>query len=213
LSYRVNAIVLAVLGGLGALQIKTVSAATLSYELTGNSPTRTGNGVGTTYTSLPVSDIYGNSVAASGLIPTTNYSFYDDFLISIPAGQFETLAASINQGTLSVNNLQVRLYDTATNPTSTLPVLGVPNPKSIVGWSSSISVAPGATATYSVIPTTTLGQGTYVLEVRGVTGTSGGSYAGVLNLTPVPLPAALPLLLSGIGLFGAAARRKARGPC
>jgi hypothetical protein len=60
-----------------------------------------------------------------------------------------------------------------------------------------------------VLPQTTLAAGTYVLEIRGnVTGTSGGGYGGVLNLTPVPLPAALPLLLSGLGLIGAAARRR-----
>jgi hypothetical protein len=56
-----------------------------------------------------------------------------------------------------------------------------------------------------VLPETLLAPGSYVLEIRGnVTGSAGGSYSGVLNLAPapVPLPAALPLLLSGIGLFG-----------
>ena len=49
----------------------------------------------------------------------------------------------------------------------------------------------------------TLNPGTYVLEVRGVvTGSTGGSYAGTLQVAPVPLPAALPLLLSGLGLLG-----------
>jgi hypothetical protein len=60
-----------------------------------------------------------------------------------------------------------------------------------------------------VLQPTTLAAGTYVLEVRGsllagdgVPGSS-GSYSGVLNLTPVPLPAGLPLLLSGVSMFGA----------
>ena len=49
-----------------------------------------------------------------------------------------------------------------------------------------------------------LASGTYVLEVRGdVTGTGGGSYAGLIDLQPVPLPAALPLILSGLGLSAA----------
>jgi hypothetical protein len=60
---------------------------------------------------------------------------------------------------------------------------------------------------------TTLAAWTYVLEVRGnVTGTSGGSYSGTLNVAPVPLPAALPLLFSGLGLLGGGlARRRASG--
>jgi hypothetical protein len=48
-----------------------------------------------------------------------------------------------------------------------------------------------------------------VLEIRASSvGTAGGSYSGVVNLTPVPLPAALPLLFSGLGLFGAFRRKQ-----
>ena len=58
----------------------------------------------------------------------------------------------------------------------------------------------------------TLAAGTYVLEVRGMaTGTSGGSYSGTLNVAPVPLPATLPLLLSGLGLLGGLLRRGLSG--
>jgi hypothetical protein len=56
---------------------------------------------------------------------------------------------------------------------------------------------------------TTLTGGPYVLEIQGdVTGTSGGTYTGSLNLNPVPLPAALPLLLSGLGLLGGTLRKR-----
>jgi hypothetical protein len=49
-----------------------------------------------------------------------------------------------------------------------------------------------------------------VLEVRGdVTGTSGGSYAGTLNLQPVPLPAAAWLLISGFAGLVPLVRRRA----
>jgi len=44
-----------------------------------------------------------------------------------------------------------------------------------------------------------------------VNGTSGGSYSGTLNVNPVPLPAGLPLLLSGMGLLGGWLRRRSRG--
>jgi PEP-CTERM motif len=61
----------------------------------------------------------------------------------------------------------------------------------------------------TVLNPTTLAAGTYVLEIRGdVTGSSGGTYSGELNLNPVPLPAALPLLLSGLGLLGFARKRR-----
>jgi hypothetical protein len=57
----------------------------------------------------------------------------------------------------------------------------------------------------------------FAIEFSGtggdVTGTGGGGYAGRFQITPVPLPAALPLLLSGLGglcrLF--ARRRNAPG--
>jgi hypothetical protein len=51
----------------------------------------------------------------------------------------------------------------------------------------------------AVSASTVLAAGTYVLEARGdVTGSAGGAYAGVLQLSPVPLLGAAWLLLSGI---------------
>jgi hypothetical protein len=62
---------------------------------------------------------------------------------------------------------------------------------------------------FTVLDPTTLTAGSYVLEIRGeVTGSSGGTYTGSLNLNPVPLPAALPLLLSGLGLLGGWIRKR-----
>jgi hypothetical protein len=162
--------------------------------------------------SVPGSSFYGDTFGSptttiSGS-PSPGYGFYDDFLFTIGAGATaDSITSTINLGSLlDISDLQVRLYNTAGNPT--LPVLGVPSGGAISAWSTQITYAPGETGTVSVL-NTTVAPGTYVLEVRGnVTGLSGGSYSGSLNLTPVPLPAALPLLLSGFGLLGGLLRSK-----
>jgi hypothetical protein len=96
----------------------------------------------------------------------------------------------------------MRLYSTTGN---TLPVLGNSPAGLEANWSNPISTD----GSQSNLATTMLTAGTYVLEVRGdVTGQAGGSYAGLIDLQPVPLPAALPLLLSGLGLLGGLARQR-----
>lgn len=54
-----------------------------------------------------------------------------------------------------------------------------------------------------------LTAGTYTLQIKGtVTGAFGGSYAGVLNVAPVPEPASYAMLLSGLAIFGFAASKR-----
>ena len=54
-----------------------------------------------------------------------------------------------------------------------------------------------------------LTAGTYTLQIKGtVTGTAGGSYAGLLNVAPVPEPESYAMLLSGLALFGFAASKR-----
>jgi hypothetical protein len=109
----------------------------------------------------------------------------------------------LNDGsTFAINDLQMRLYSTTGN---TLPFLGDSPAGLEANWSNPIST----NTAQSNLATTMLAAGTYVLEVRGdVTGQAGGSYTGIINLQPVPLPAALPLLLSGFGLLGGLARKR-----
>ena len=57
-----------------------------------------------------------------------------------------------------------------------------------------------------------LAPGMYELIITGTTtGVSGGAYAGVVAASPVPLPAAAWLLLSGLVGVGAMARRRRTG--
>ena len=52
----------------------------------------------------------------------------------------------------------------------------------------------------------TLLPGTYLIDVSGeITGVFGGSYAGVLNVTPTPVPEPSIALLMALGLLALAA--------
>lgn len=202
-----------VASGLGAMSAAPASAGMiLGYEEIGPSGPVTGSGMTNTIP-VPGSSFYGNTFTA----PTTpiagssspGYGFYDDFLINIPAGgaSADSITSTISYySLLDINDLEVRLYNEAGN--TPLPVLGAPNGGAISAWSTTMSDGPGETGTMDVL-SATLGPGTYVLEVRGnVTGESGGSYSGSLNLVPMPLPAALPLMLSGLGVLCGVLRRR-----
>lgn len=197
---------LAALAGVGLIQAPDAAAATLSYEETVSGIT--GNGTGTDYSHLPVSDFFGNNLGPAkgtlGAPSDPGFSFYDDYVFTVANSTVDAASFVLNEGTtLAVTDLQMRLYSTSGN--NNLPVLGDAPAGLLAGWSNAISTN-GST---SNLDTTMLTAGTYVLEVRGdVTGTGGGSYAGLIDLQPVPLPAALPLVLSGLGLFGGLARKR-----
>jgi len=199
----------AVLAGITLAAVSGPAGASLILGYQETASGTTGSGTVNAF-SLPESAFYGDTFTApTTTIPTSpspGWGFYDDFLFSVPMGAAtDSITSTINLGTLSISNLEVRLYNTSGNPT--LPVLGSPSGGAISSWSNPIS---GGTGSYSVL-NATLDPGTYVLEVRGdVTGANGGSYSGTINATAVPLPAALPLVLSGIGLLGAMARRRLR---
>lgn len=139
------------------------------------------------------------------------YAFQDTYKFSVSqAASGDVLTVSLNLGTVSptfdISNLQFRLYEVASN--AVLPGLAIPSGSAVIKtWmgTSGPSTGTAIQANFSGIM-----PGTYFLDVAGTAdGSSGGTYVGQLNLAPVPLPAALPLLLSGLGLFGALRRRKA----
>jgi len=196
---------MAVALGLCLAITENATAATLSYEETASGIT--GNGEGTDYLRLPVSDSFGNSLSkASGTLGAPadpGFTFYDDYIFTVANSTVDAASFLLNEGsTLAISDLQMRLYSTTGN---TLPVLGDSPAGLQANWSNPIST----NGSQSNLATTMLSAGTYVLEVRGdVTGQNGGTYTGIIDLQPVPLPAALPLLLSGFGLLGGLARKR-----
>jgi hypothetical protein len=221
---RINKItaVSAVLAAAGLSLVQhTAGAAMLSFQDLGPGITSTSGptGQGTTYSTLPATDTFGNSfgchACSSSVLVTvgsgsasTNYNFYEDYEFAVASSTIDAVSSTIDlKNLLQVDNLQIRVYAAAGNspPVVTGPVNGLQ-----AGWSKPVDFVAGTeSGEFSALSDVMLGAGTYVLEVRGdVVGTSGGSYSGNLNLSPVPLPAALPMLLSGLGLLGGLVRKR-----
>jgi hypothetical protein len=204
------ALVAALPAGAGTVAVSNGGNLYLSETTTGSGSSPFGNISGL---ANPGNYTYKDSWSAlqSTVVAGTSSGFYDDFVFTIAAGQVDSVSSSITLGNmLGISGMQVRLYDYNANgqaaPLLTTPVTGT----AFDAWSSTVTF-PGGSSTVSVLPTTTLAAGTYAIEVRGtVSGSSGGNYTGSLNVTPVPLPAAAWLLLSGLGGLGALTRgRKA----
>jgi hypothetical protein len=138
-----------------------------------------------------------------------SYSFQDTYVLTVPTvTSGDVLTATLNLGDIfNISNLQVRMYGFAAGTTLPGPTVGsVPaGALNTIAWTGFAPGQNSVTLNFSAIP-----AGTYYLDIRGsVTGSAGGSYLAALNVQPVPLPAALPLLLSGLGLVGLRRRRTA----
>lgn len=155
---------------------------------------------------LPFSTFYGHTFATPLPISSTD-RFYDDYAFTVSNASFSSVSATFNLGDLlNVANLSARLFAGTPWAGSTPGTLSAIDLQS--RWSSTVASGTG-TGTYQVVSPTTLALGQYVLEVRGnVTGTFGGSYGGVLNLTPVPESSGALMALAGFGFLGAARLRR-----
>lgn len=136
----------------------------------------------------------------------TGFNFTDTWFFTLStSATVSGLAAafrfdSSSAPTFGIGNLQVNLLDVTNSFTV------------VSGWQT---VTPGDpfTHTLSVTPAAGLVAGnTYALQVRGLLLAPPAAYTGSLiaaaTPTVVPLPAALPLLVAGLGLMGLFARRK-----
>lgn len=151
---------------------------------------------------FPESDIGGSSSSSSP------YDFYDDYFFTITGGASAYAAAISDFGMNGISDLQIRLFASSgeAGPTNGTPTLGAPTGGAIDGWTAPL----GTSGSMSLDFANDLPAGTYDLQIRGQVNTSSGtgSYGGDLDLTPVPLPAGLPMLLCGLGVLGGLVRRR-----
>lgn len=159
-----------------------------------------------------VSSIGGNSFAQSA-------TFYDTYTFTVPDVGYSSFTASLDLGNFfAIQGLQARLYTGApvaagtswkTNPPSSSSLILSWNTNAPTNSSSQVAIGSGP---LNLIQTDSpLSAGTYTLEVRGqVTGTAGGSYAGVINTAVVPEPSTYLLLALGLGLVAFQIRRQPR---
>ena len=206
----------------GALMVgSSAFAAPLSQSYSTTAPVTpyvqvtTGSGA-TTDATLGGTFTYSN---AYGTLPNTlytppvgkpyagvNFNFYDDYKFTISGSTVSSVSSTINLGDIfAIDNLQARIYSVSGN---TVPTLGAPTGV-LAPWGTTNTAVPGGTLSYTVLSNVSLNPGTYVLELRGnVSGLAGGSYSGVLNVAPVPVPSALWLMSSAIVGLGTIGRKR-----
>jgi hypothetical protein len=201
------------------------SAATASNFVVGDTVTATGTGAGQTLIVTPltppanngdisptISYSLGDSFNESGAVTTgTNFSisgtggpwnFQDDFYFSTTGATIQT--AVISNLFSNISDLQVRLIQAAGNPA---PTIGTPVGATLVDSWQTFDLGLGGS--YNETLPTGFAAGAYVLQIRGEAGAD-SSYGGSISFAPVPLPASVWLMLSGIGgLIAIAHRRKA----
>jgi hypothetical protein len=162
---------------------------------------------------LPFTTAFGHSFGdLSGVTPVTppsgpwagtQFNFTDAYVFSYaPASSFSSFIATIDLGgVLAIGNFQAALFPGT-------PLSGAGTFIGSSGTTSGAIAGLGWTASGPIITLSdpSLPGGQYTLEVRGlVTGSAGGSYAGVLNITPVPEASTAAMMLAGLGIAGAAA--------
>lgn len=144
----------------------------------------------------------GTNFKNSGAVPNV-WNFQDDYAFSTGGATVQSVVIGLpSYGGVGLDDLQARIIYAAGNGA---PTLGAPAGGTLVdSWQS----VTGSAGLYNITMPTGIAGGSYILQIRGEAAPGGGSYGGTLAFTPVPLPAALPLLLSGIAGVGVLAGRR-----
>jgi hypothetical protein len=165
-------------------------------------------GISDAYNGSPIGADFPSSIATGSGGP---WNFYDDYVFTVGSGGSTIQSALISFNTMfsGISDLQARII-TANGTFNAAQNLGAPangGGTLVDGWTDT-SLQQGINTVN--LSATAFGPGTYDLQIRGeVMGTPPtGGYGGSITFTPVPLPAALPLLLSGVGLLGGLVRRR-----
>jgi hypothetical protein len=155
----------------------------------------------------------GSNLGASATGSGAPWNFQDNFLFDTngAAVQAQAIASLAN-----VSDLQIRII-ALTNPATGNPfnVSSAASAKPLLGGGTVVTVENGWTnfvagpVDYTATMLNTIAAGDYILQVRGEAA-AGSTYSGTINFTPVPLPSALAMLLSGLGLLGTLGARRHR---
>jgi hypothetical protein len=139
--------------------------------------------------------------------PDSGWNFYDDYFFSTTTATANNATVISNFSADSISNLQVRIFSSGGQSLApnSAPTLGLPTGGAIDGWTAPLV---GSNGSLSILLPTGFAAGSYDLQVRGEAIGTDASYGGTLQIAPVPVPAGLPLLLSGLGLMGGMIRRR-----
>lgn len=162
----------------------------------------------------------GSNLGASATGGGGPWNFQDNILFDTTGAGVQAQASAIFS---NVSDLQIRIIS-LTNPATGNPfdvtsaadagaLLSGPGVVTIEnGWTTFLI---GGSGDYTATMPKTVPTGDYILQVRGeATPGTASSYSGTIVFTPVPLPGSLLMMLSGLGLLGAAgiwSRRDSRG--
>ena len=150
---------------------------------------------------------YANSVGSytAGTLPSGDtFGLVSSYVVALPSSTAGAFVFSLNLNSYTgIDDLSARLYAYGPGENTTLGITGpLPNGGLVDSWSASVN---GGLVDNTTLAPTNVNAGLYVLELVGQLspGATSGSYSGQLSVTPVPLPAGLPLLLGGlVGMAG-----------